>query len=327
MSYWSWEDRITCVALWRTVCWQMKLQIGTNWQQRTFWKEVCQSCLIQQLSTRGGLFHHNHPINFSPTCHTFRHAISMRIWTESIKARCAVRQRWITKKEKEKIGQGLGNLRISSIVHSTFCTGGRKCNYTCPLSLFRKGRCVKMRGEWWGLCPVAASTPILYANKRLFCILRGIWWQDSEWWAPEGECSNNSSMCVSPSVHMHMRTCIGGLFVWCLVSPEIVRIMKNSAGTSKQTAGHFLWWWLIQACAIRKQAHAHFCHIFLPWPVNATSFDNLLRPKKRRTTSLKSFYALLVFDLSVSSQCLEVKTRNASAMPDTSWWSFFKTLN
>lgn len=26
-----------------------------------------------------------------------------------------------------------------------------------------------------------------------------------------------------------------------LVSPEIVGIMKNSAGTSKQTAGHFLW--------------------------------------------------------------------------------------
>lgn len=61
------------------------------------------------------------------------------------------------------------------------------------------------------------------------------------------------------------------------------------------------------------------CHTFLPWPVNATSFDNMLKPKKRRTTSLKSLYALVVFDLSVSSQCLEVKTRNASAMPDTSW--------
>lgn len=153
MSYWSWKDRITCVTLWRTVCWQMKLQIGTNWQQRTFWKEVCQSCLIQQLSTRGGLFHHNHPINFSSTCHTFRHAISMRIWTESIKARCAVRQRWITKKEKEKIGPGLGNLRISSIVHSTFCTGGEKMQLHVPSQPFQERAVCKNEGGEVGFVP------------------------------------------------------------------------------------------------------------------------------------------------------------------------------
>lgn len=94
-----------CVTLWTTVCWQMKLPICRNWQQRTFWKEVCQSCLIQQLTIRGWLFHHNHPINFSSTCHTFWHARSMRIWTESIKVRCAVRQRWITKREVEDWGR------------------------------------------------------------------------------------------------------------------------------------------------------------------------------------------------------------------------------
>lgn len=153
----------------------MKLQIGTNWQQKTFWREVCQFCLMQQFTMGGWLFHHNCPINFSSTCHTFWHARSMRIWNESIKVRSAVRQRRITKKEKQKIGQGLRNLRISSILHSTFCTGGRKCNYTCPLSLFRQWRCVKMWGEWLGLCPVAANIPVFYANKRLFCILRGIW--------------------------------------------------------------------------------------------------------------------------------------------------------
>lgn len=61
------------------------------------------------------------------------------------------------------------------------------------------------------------------------------------------------------------------------------------------------------------------CHAFLPWPVNATSFDYMLEPKKRRSTSLKILYVLLVFDLSVFSQSLEVKKRNASEMPDTSW--------
>lgn len=61
------------------------------------------------------------------------------------------------------------------------------------------------------------------------------------------------------------------------------------------------------------------CHTFLPWPVNATSFDYMLVPKKRNTTSLKSLCMLLLFDLSVFSQSLEFKIRNASAMPDTSW--------
>lgn len=180
LSYRLWEHRIAGLILWITVCQQLKLWIGKNWQKRTFWKDVCQSCLMQQLTMGGWLFHHKCPINFSSTCHTFRHARSMGIWNESLKVRHALRQRWITKNEKQKIGQELRNLRISSILHSTFCTGGGKCNYTCPLSLFRQGRCVKMRGEWWDLCPVAARTPVFYANKRLFCILRGIWWQGSE---------------------------------------------------------------------------------------------------------------------------------------------------
>lgn len=61
------------------------------------------------------------------------------------------------------------------------------------------------------------------------------------------------------------------------------------------------------------------CHTFLPWPVKTTSFDYMLEPKKRRTASLKSLCVLLVFDLSVFSQSLEVKTRNETATPDTSW--------
>lgn len=61
---------------------------------------------------------------------------------------------------------------------------------------------------------MAASTPILYANSRLFCILTSIWWQGSEWRAAEGEC-RASAMYE------------GGVGVCRLVSLEIVEIMKK----------------------------------------------------------------------------------------------------
>lgn len=41
------------------------------------------------------------------------------------------------------------------------------------------------------------------------------------------------------------------------------------------------------------------CHTFLSQPVNATSFDDMLEPKKRRATFLKSLCVSLVIDLSV----------------------------
>lgn len=70
----------------------------------------------------------------------------------------------------------------------------------CPLSLFRQVWCVKMRGQWWGPCLAAASTPILYANKRLFCILTAVRWQGSEWGAAEHQqCKTGAGLspCVS----------------------------------------------------------------------------------------------------------------------------------
>lgn len=46
MQCWLWEDKISCVILWTTVCWRMNLHIGTNWQQSfslpILWTEVCQ---------------------------------------------------------------------------------------------------------------------------------------------------------------------------------------------------------------------------------------------------------------------------------------------
>lgn len=218
--YRLWEDRIASLIIWATVCRQFKLWIGTNWQKKTFWKEVCQSCLMQQLTMGGWQFHHNCPINFSSTCHTFGHARSMWIWSESLKVRHAVRQRWITKNEKWKIGQELRNLRISSILHSTFCTGGRKCNYTCPLSLFRQGRCVKMRGSggicalWRPALPYFMLTLVLHSKRHLVARL---WVESTRRWV-----QSNSNACVSVSGRMRVyRRAI------CLM-PRVSRDSKNN---------------------------------------------------------------------------------------------------
>lgn len=75
---------------------------------------------------------------------------------------------------------------------------------------------------------MATSTPILYANRCLFCILTGIWWRSTELGSSRG---SESRVSLKGE----------GRRVCRLVSPEIEGIMKNSAGTSKQTSGHFLW--------------------------------------------------------------------------------------
>lgn len=76
------------------------------------------------------------------------------------------RQVGISQKEvKWKVGPGVGGggLRISCILHSTFCTGRGKCNYTCPLSLFRSVGCV--RDEGWALGSAAPGS--LHSTRTL----------------------------------------------------------------------------------------------------------------------------------------------------------------
>lgn len=81
---------------------------------------------------------------------------------------------------------GLGNLRISPCLAFEFLHREKKMQLHVPSQPFQAS--VVCRCEvGGGLCPVAASAPVLYANRPLFCILTGVWWHSSEWGAAEGE--------------------------------------------------------------------------------------------------------------------------------------------
>lgn len=137
-----------------------------------------------------------------------------------------------------------------------------------------------------------------------------------------GWVQSNSSTCVC--AHAYAYVYRRGI---CLM-PHVSRDSKNNEKLSRDFKANSRLFPVVMADTglhDQETSTCTLCHAFLPWPVNATSFDYMLQPKKKkkRTTSLKSLYVLLVFDSNIFSQSLEVKTRNASAMPDTSW-TFFK---
>lgn len=125
-------------------------------------------------------FHNQDPIKCIYACRTHARTHTHVLWGGKLRNEAGegetARQVGISQKEVEwkgGPGVGRGGLGISYILHSTFCTGRGKCNYTCPLSLFRQVWCVGYEG--WALGPPAVCTPHApYANKCLFCILTDV---------------------------------------------------------------------------------------------------------------------------------------------------------
>lgn len=154
-----------CTKIW-FYAWQCEESEATDWlklaaKQLLVLQQVlanaCQSYLTQQCATGGWTLLHSDPINFFSACHTFRHARSVKEKWKSEGAEVSIEARGNNRKRKWNDGVGLGNLRIPCILHWVSVREGKKCNYTCPLSLFRQAWCVKWGGSG-GVCALWRPT-------------------------------------------------------------------------------------------------------------------------------------------------------------------------
>lgn len=64
----------------------------------------------------------------------------------------------------------------------------RKMQLHVPSQPFQASVVCKNEAVVVGFVPCGGPHSILYANKRLFCILTAVWWQGSARGAAEGEC-------------------------------------------------------------------------------------------------------------------------------------------
>lgn len=93
------------------------------------------------------------------------------------------------RKEVEGWSRRPGNLRIFFLYRALdFLHRERKMQLHVPSQPFQASVVCKNEGVVVGFVPCGGPRSILYANKRLFCILTAVWWQGSARGAAAGEC-------------------------------------------------------------------------------------------------------------------------------------------
>lgn len=102
----------------------------------------------------------------------------------------AARQVGMSKKGSARMVQAAGESKNFFFLYRAldFLHRERKMQLHVPSQPFQASVVCKNEGVVVGFVPCGGPHSILYANKRLFCILTTVWWQGSARGAAEGEC-------------------------------------------------------------------------------------------------------------------------------------------